>query len=243
MNEINKLQQNFERFVCGQSLHAAFTELLDWALLPFKKFDTAAEQTNAFEIFRNHSKVNQLKELVTMIGDLSEGFSDPLGELYMHTISNGYNGQFFTPEPICDMMASMSIGTNSFPGQTVYDCACGSGRMLLAAAKINRHLLLYGADIDLTCVKMTLLNMLLNSLQGEVAHMDSLANRFYTGYEVCTTVVSGHHIPYYIEFTDPQLSNMWLREKVEAKIPPSFDKPFEPVTFNHQGEGIQGTLF
>jgi len=27
----------------------------------------------------------------------------------MIAISNGHNGQFFTPEPLCDMMAIMSV--------------------------------------------------------------------------------------------------------------------------------------
>src|ERR1041385_2804336 len=169
MTDIKQLLTEFERFAYGQSLYTAFTELLDWTLLPFKKFDTADQQLTAFNAFREHSKVDQLTTLITLIGDLSEGFSDPIGELYMQAISNGHNGQYFTPEPLCDMMSIMSVGEKSTTEQTVCDCACGSGRMLLAAAKINRSLRLYGADFDLTCCKMALLNLLLNSLTGEVA--------------------------------------------------------------------------
>jgi type I restriction-modification system DNA methylase subunit len=77
---------------------------------------------------------------LTIIAELLEGFCDPLGELYMQAISNGHNGQYFTPTPKCDMMATMSLGESSTLGQTVCDPTCGSGRMWLAAAKINRHL-------------------------------------------------------------------------------------------------------
>jgi hypothetical protein len=105
--DIKQLLTAFERYAYGQSLHTAFTELLDWALLPFKKFDSADEQLKVFETFRNHPKVGQLTSLITLIGDLSEGFSDPIGKLYMQAIPNGHNGQYFTPESICSMMANM----------------------------------------------------------------------------------------------------------------------------------------
>jgi hypothetical protein len=239
MTEIKQLLTAFERYAYGQSLHTAFTQLLDWTLLPFKKHDSAEKQQHALETYRSHPKVNQLVSLITIIGDLSEGFSDPLGELFMIAISNGHNGQFFTPMPLCDMMAIMQIGNDLQPNQTVYDCACGSGRMLLAAAKINRHAFLYGADLDITCCKMALINMLLNSLQGEIAHMNSLSNDFYTGYNVNTVLVDTHYIPYYTEFTNSEESRMWLRPLKGQDI----NKPFEPIRASQPINGIQGSLF
>ena len=243
MTDIKQLLKAFEHFAYGQSLHTAFTELLDWALLPFKKFDTAEEQLAAFETFRNHPKVAQLTTLITLIGDLSEGFSDPIGELYMQTISNGFNGQYFTPTPLCEMMSIISVGENSTPGQTVCDCACGSGRMLLAAAKINRLLHLYGADLDLTCCKMALLNLLLNSLTGEIAHMNTLSNEFYTGFKVCTPIVDTHHLPYYIEFTEADQTRIWLHDLNVKEVQSPFKTAFNPVRPNQPINGIQGTLF
>jgi type I restriction-modification system DNA methylase subunit len=241
MTDIKQLLKEFERFAYGQSLHTAFTEMLDWTLLPFRKFDSQVEQQEALETYRNHPKVQQLVKLVTLIGELLEGFSDPLGELYMQAISNGHNGQYFTPEPICDMMAAISVG-NPTDGQTVADCACGSGRMLLSAAKINRHLKLYGADLDITCCKMALLNMLLNSLQGEVAHMNSLSNDFYRGYKVKTKLVDGYHMPYYIEFTEPEQSYMWLKP-IKVQLKPAFSTPLEHESTSRPIVGTQGSLF
>jgi len=243
MTDIKQLLKEFEHFAHGQNLHAAFTELLDWTLLPFKKWNSAAEQTQALETYKTHPRVTQLVSLITLIGDLSEDFSDPIGELYMLAISNGHNGQYFTPEPICSMMSIMTIGENTLPGQTVCDCACGSGRMLLAAAKINRHLNFYGADLDNTCCKMALINMLLNSLNGEIAHMNTLSNDFYTGYSIGTTLVNGYHMPYYIEFTEPELSYIWLKPNQIAKPKTAFTNPFEPVRSLQPINGVQATLF
>jgi type I restriction enzyme M protein len=199
--------------------------------------DNAEARQQALETYCAHAKVAQLVSIIGLLGNLSEGFSDPLGELFMMAISNGHNGQYFTPEPLCDMTATMNIG-NAEAGQTVLDCACGSGRMLLSAAKINRHLLLYGADLDITCCKMALLNVLFNSLTGEIAHMDSLSNDFYRGFKVSTTLVNGYHTPYYTEFTEPELSRIWL---IEPK--PKFNSPFEPVKSSYTGNGGQGSLF
>jgi len=243
MIDFKQLLTAFERFAYGQSLHTAFTELLDWALLPFKQHTSFEEQSAALDSYRTHPKVNQLVPLITLIGDLSDGFADPVGELFMQAISSGHNGQFFTPTPICEMISAMSVGETLEDNKTVCDPACGSGRMLLAAAKINRHALLYGADLEITCCKMALLNMLLYSVQGEIAHMNTLSNEFYKGYKVSTTLVDGYHMPYYDEFTEPELSYIWLKpaQIVEPKV--KFTTPFEPMSSTQPINGVQGSLF
>jgi hypothetical protein len=243
MTDIKQLLKEFERFAYGQSLRTAFTDLLDWTLLPFKKFDSSDEQLLAFNTFRDHPNVEQLTSMLTLIGYLSEGYADPIGELYVQAISNGHNGQYFTPEPICDMMSIMSVGEQSQNGKTVADCACGSGRMLLAAAKINRHMKFYGADLDITCCKMALLNMLLNSLIGEIAHMNSLSNELYKGFQVCTALVEGQHIPYYVEFTDAASSYICLHDLKGTAVKSAFRTAFEPVKAASPINGIQGSLF
>ena len=241
--EIKQLLTAFERYAYGNSLHNAFTELLDWTLLPFKKYDTCDEQNQALESYRTNPKVEQLVNLVTLIGDLSEDFNDPIGELYMQAISNGHNGQYFTPTPICEMITAMSIGDAFEDGQTVLDPACGSGRMLLAAGKMNRHFKLYGADLDSTCCKIALFNMLLNSLQGEITHMNSLSNEFYTGYKVSTMLINGYHMPYYTEFTKPEQSYIWLKPNQKVEVKSTFKTHFEPVRATNHINGVQGSLF
>ncbi|MGF7040083.1 N-6 DNA methylase [Mucilaginibacter lappiensis] len=243
MTEIKHLLTAFERFAYGQSLHTAFSELLDWTVLPFKKWDNAELQNAALETYQSHLKVDQLVKLITIIGDLSEGFSDPLGELYMQAISNGHNGQYFTPTPICEMMAIMNIGENSHPGQTVCDPTCGSGRMLLAAAKINRHMLLFGADLDITCCKMSLVNMLLNSLKGEIAHMNTLSNDFYRGFKTGTVLIGMHYYSFYTDFIEAEQSCIWLHDLKGNEVKSKFDKPFKPIRAAQPINGVQGSLF
>lgn len=57
----------------------------------------------------------------------------------------------------------------------VCDPCCGSGRMLLAAAEVNRRFEFVGQDIDLRCVRMTALNLAFRNLYGYVIWGNSLA--------------------------------------------------------------------
>lgn len=109
--------------------------------------------------------------------------NDVLGEFFEQHISNGRNGQYFTPYQICQFMASITHTDRAMDTENsedkplkILDPACGSGRMLIAASKINgaTHEY-YGIDIDRTCVKMAVLNLFLNGVwNSEVMCANSL---------------------------------------------------------------------
>lgn len=86
------------------------------------------------------------------------------------------------------------------PGQYM-DCCCGSGRMLLSATKCytkknsgNRPFC-YGADLSLSCVKMTTVNMLMNSIPGEIAWMNSLTLEHWRSYKIDLVLIAGMWLP------------------------------------------------
>ncbi|WP_121812082.1 HsdM family class I SAM-dependent methyltransferase [Mucilaginibacter kameinonensis] len=241
MNNINKLLILFEQFAYTQNEAAALNDFLDYFLLAFRYHETAEEQKPALETLINHPKRELLSKMLIEVGELSENFNDPLGELCETLISKGRNGQFFTPGPIKDLLTALVYDSNAKQGDMVLDPACGSGRMLLSAAKRNRHRLFYGADIDPLCCKMALMNMLLHSLTGEIAHMDSLSNKFFHGYVIGTVLLNGHHHPYYKPFTDPEQSRIWLRSKEN----PSQEAVTDPSESMRQPSerGVQGNLF
>ena len=93
------------------------------------------------------------------------------------------------------MMAEMNYSSSLVPGQTVCDPACGSGRTLLAMAKQQRRLKFYGSDNDLTCVKMATLNLLINSMEGEIAWMDALSMEHYRSYKIKNVLIDNHYVP------------------------------------------------
>ncbi len=83
---------------------------------------------------------------------------DIFGDAYSETMGKSLRsgtGYFPTPQNICNMIVEMTL-SNCQLTNTVNDPCVGSGRMLLSAS--NKALFLYGNDINMTCVKMTLLN-------------------------------------------------------------------------------------
>ena len=113
-------------------------------------------------------------------------YSDVLGEYFTQNITRGQNGQFFTPEHICELMTKMQGEKDTSEGNKVLDPACGSGRMLLRFAKHNPNNFFYGADVSDTCAKMTTINFFLNGLRGEVACMNSLSMEWFSGWQINT---------------------------------------------------------
>lgn len=232
---ITKFKKLFEQFAHTQSYHNAFTEFLDTALLLLKMRGIWDEEdirvAERLESGRDGEKYGAIVgEMIITYSEIADnegaGFYDGLGDLFMELISHGHNGQFFTPQEVCDMMAQMTYGDmGAAEGEvkSVCDPACGSGRTLLSAAKLNRRNKFYGADIDHTCVKMTVLNMLMNSMEGEVAWMDTLAMKHWKSYHIKKIMDNtGHWVPYYYT-TGPNNTNFIERlpksapEKVEVK--------------------------
>lgn len=81
--------------------------------------------------------------------------------------------------------------------------------------------------------------MLLNSMQGEVAHMNAITNEFYRGYRRCTKLVEGFYYPYFVEFTEPEKSYIWLQP---LSTPSKTDQPYAKPTIS-ENHLIQGRLF
>lgn len=103
---------------------------------------------------------------------------DILGDLFQGGITYGEAGQFLTPENVCEMMAKMT-GPG---GRHVFDPCCGSGRMLLAAANVDRHREFIGQDVDLRCVRITAINLALRNLYGYVLWGNSLGQDVKAAY-------------------------------------------------------------
>jgi type I restriction-modification system DNA methylase subunit len=104
--------------------------------------------------------------------------NDVLGSFYEQNLYRKGASQYFTPWPICTMMASFTTHADLSYREPlrILDPCCGSGRMLMASAKVNGpdHEY-YGIDIDPTCVKMTAINLFLNGMfHSEVMCSDAL---------------------------------------------------------------------
>ena len=188
-----------------------------------------------FEIIKSYNKEELLifsSALAAVVIDMEndgEGLKDGFGDFFMEHISYGKAGQFFTHEHICEMMALITIGEIR-DGERIADPCCGSGRTLLAAARINRNARFYGADIDRTCAMMCVINMCLNGMFGEVACMNSITNEFFSGWHINPHPVTG--VPYLVPISESQ-SYMVLQlpkhQKEQPKVRPQELPVFDPV--------------
>lgn len=110
---------------------------------------------------------------------------DYLWDFYMEHISHWENGQYFTPQNVSDMMAMITETDEEWSTLNkckVVDCASWSGRMLLWVAKRvgKRNMVATCCDIDVRCCHMAFINMVLNGIDCEVYHMNTLTLEFYT---------------------------------------------------------------
>ncbi len=119
---------------------------------------------------------------------MSETDADLLGDLFEGALTYGEHGQFLTPETLASFMARLSVDADARPTADapllVNDACCGTGRMLLEAAKINPHVELVGQDIDPRCVKITAINLGLRSRYGWVTCGNTLTDKTQFAYRV-----------------------------------------------------------
>jgi hypothetical protein len=127
---------------------------------------------------------------------LEAGFSDVLGRTYHDLeLHNKWAGQFFTPYPVCQMMARMTIADCEDLKEriaergfvTAQEPACGSGAMVIAlaqemlAAGVNyqEHLHVTAIDVDAKCVHMAYLQFSLLHIPAIIVHGNTLSLEEY----------------------------------------------------------------
>ena len=142
----------------------------------------------------NEDYINLVSLWCEMVaGEMENGNAfDLFGRLYeqMFLLKSkaSSNGQFFTPDSLCRLMASITdadVEEKEYNGGMirVNDCACGSARTLLAhfMDKTREDHALAGryyyeaADIDLPTCKMAACNMMIHGMQGKVVCQDQLS--------------------------------------------------------------------
>lgn len=115
---------------------------------------------------------------------------DFLGRLYMNLgLGNHWKGQFFTPYPVCECMAEITINDNIKNLEkkewiSVNDPACGAGATLVATANIFRkkkinyqtRVLFTANDIDRVAAQMCYIQLSLLGCAGWVAVANTISN-------------------------------------------------------------------
>ena len=82
-------------------------------------------------------------------------------------------------------MTEICQGEEKQTGKLISDCACGSGRTLLAHHVRNLGNYYVAEDIDKTCAMMCVCNFLLHGVVGEVVwHNSLIPEQFYGAWKI-----------------------------------------------------------
>lgn len=141
----------------------------------------------------------------------TEPYYDLLGELYEQVVlSQGKSkqlGQYYSPTCVAEITTDLVMLNKKFKNHSdkiANDCACGSGRMLLAThVKSKGDLFCIGQDLDETSVKMCTINFWSMGVRGSVLQMDSLEDKFFKGYRINKYLYHGMPVPHIEEIYSP----------------------------------------
>lgn len=199
------------------------------------------EYQKFFELYRSF----MLCQKKNLSADDSYDWYDTLGTIYEAISSSSKAsrlGQFFTPKSLCDMMAHFTspVQGEKKTGLKVNDCACGSGRTLLAFNKIAPGNRLYGEDLDQICTKMATINLAIHGCKGQVSNMDSLRMEWYFGYEINPWQNMTNGFPHIVPITKEQSHTyqQWEYQKLESTV-----QKIDKISDKAKKETVQLTLF
>ena len=160
---------------------------------------------------RNANLVKLMNGVANMkLGNYKDNSIDAFGDAYEYLMSmyasnaGKSGGEFFTPQDVSELLARMAVAGKKQVNK-VYDPACGSGSLLLQAAKIlgkrNVRQGFFGQEINLTTYNLCRINMFLHDIDYDkfnIAHEDTLLNPQHWDEEPFEVIVSNP--PYSIKW-------------------------------------------
>lgn len=108
--------------------------------------------------------------------------SDVIGDAYEYmigefaTMAGKKAGSFFTPQEVSEIMAQI---VNPQSGDRIYDPTCGSGSLLIRAARKGgfNNVQIYGQEVSSSAISMARMNMFIHDIKdAKIAWGDTLSN-------------------------------------------------------------------
>lgn len=162
--------------------------------------------------------------LANLVIALEKEKTDVLGQIFMElNIANKWQGQFFTPMDISDLMAEMTIEDNleeiiKQKGYiTVNEPAVGGGAMIISFAKAmekkkynyQKQMVVIAQDLDLKAVQMAYIQLSLLGIPANVVHMNTLTMKIFEEWKT----------PFYIlDNWDYKLRKQESKEEITIKF-------------------------
>lgn len=193
---LEKIFTNIEGSAMGSASETDFKGL-------FADFDCNSLKLGPTVDARNKNLVKLFNGVKKMkLGNYRDNTIDVFGDAYeflmgMYASNAGKSGgEFFTPQEVSELLTKLAVYGKTKVNK-VYDPACGSGSLLLKAAKIlgsnNITEGFYGQEINITTYNLCRINMFLHNVsysKFDIAHGDTLVNPQHESDEPFDVVVS-----------------------------------------------------
>lgn len=177
----------------------------------FDDIDVNSNKLGATVAKRNANLVKLMNGIADMqLGNYKDNSIDAFGDAYEYLMSmyasnaGKSGGEFFTPQEVSELLTRIAV-VGKTEVNKVYDPACGSGSLLLQAAKIlgkeNVRLGFFGQEINLTTYNLCRINMFLHDIdydKFDIAHEDTLTHPQHLDDEPFEVIVSNP--PYSIKW-------------------------------------------
>ena len=205
------LNETLEQIFASIEKSAQGTESEDDFKGLFADLDVNSNKLGATVVRRNEKLVKLLRGVQQMkLGDYQDNTIDAFGDAYeylmaMYASNAGKSGgEFFTPQEVSELLTRLAVLGKSEVNK-VYDPACGSGSLLLKAAKIlgkdNVRQGFFGQEINLTTYNLCRINMFLHDIdydKFDIACEDTLLSPQHWDDEPFEVIVSNP--PYSIKW-------------------------------------------
>ena len=177
----------------------------------FDDLDVNSNKLGATVAKRNEKLVKLMDGVGEMkLGGFQDNTIDAFGDAYeflmgMYASNAGKSGgEFFTPQEVSELLTRLAVNGKTTVNK-VYDPACGSGSLLLKAAKVlgrdNVRQGFYGQEINLTTYNLCRINMFLHDIGYEkfdIRNGDTLTDPAHWDDEPFEAIVSNP--PYSIKW-------------------------------------------
>ncbi|NMA13273.1 MAG: type I restriction-modification system subunit M [Chloroflexi bacterium] len=195
--------RNIEKSATGSDSEGNFAGLFD-------DIDVNSNKLGATVAKRNANLVKLIEGVANMSLNYKENSIDAFGDAYEYLMSmyasnaGKSGGEFFTPQEVSELLTRIAVAGKTEVNK-VYDPACGSGSLLLKAAKIlgkeNVRLGFFGQEINLTTYNLCRINMFLHDIdydKFDIAHENTLLSPQHWDDEPFEVIVSNP--PYSIKW-------------------------------------------
>ena len=177
----------------------------------FDDFDVNSNKLGGTVKSRNELLVKLLNGIGDMkLGDFQDNSIDAFGDAYeflmgMYASNAGKSGgEYYTPQEVSELLTKLAVQGKTEINK-IYDPACGSGSLLLKAAKVlgkeNVRQGFYGQEINITTYNLCRINMFLHDIEYDkfdIAHGDTLTEPAHWDDEPFEAIVSNP--PYSIKW-------------------------------------------